>query len=356
MDLLHQNAERLLKKSKMNIFIKIAVPVLLITLFTSLCYSQNNIDKMYINPVSNISGIGDPFVLTHEGTYYMYCTSSVKEGFYVWTSKDLVNWEKQGLVLSNKTPGILGVDRFWAPEVVKYKGKFYMTYSAGDTDKVLKLCLAVSDNPLGPFKNYQSPWYQHKLSHIDATIFFDGAKAYTYFVRDCSTSILKDRHTSQIFVAQLSNDLKTFITEPKLVITPDQDWEDINKKNLWNEGPTVFKFNDKYYMTYSANGFNTKEYCVGYATAKSPFGPWTKAVENPILKANMEFGISGPGHNSFAYSPYGKELFIIYHAHAYLDKPGGNRSVYIDRVHFTDGKMVVEGPTKTLQPYPDSSK
>jgi beta-xylosidase len=335
----------------------IVVLTFLLSVFIQFTKGQEQIEKYYTNPVSNITGIGDPFVLKHDGTYYMYCTSesSLKEGFFVWTSKDLVNWDKKGLALSNKTPGILGINRFWAPEVIEYKGKFYMTYSAGDTDNVLKLCLAVSDSPEGPFQNYKSPWYLNKLSHIDASIFIDGDKVYTYFVRDCSTNFINGRSTSQIFVARLSDDLKAFVTEPKLVLTPDQLWEDINGTRLWNEGPIVLKHEGIYYMTFSANGFNTKEYCVAYATADNPLGPWTKADENPILKANMAIGVSGPGHNSFAWSPNGKELFMIYHVHTFPDKPGGDRAVYIDRVNFVDGKMVVAGPTKSPQPYPSGN-
>ncbi|MCX6326598.1 MAG: glycoside hydrolase family 43 protein [Bacteroidia bacterium] len=324
--------------------------------FISSCLGQNIDQGKYTNPVSNITNIGDPFVLTYDGMYYMYCTSIVDQGFYVWTSKDLVNWVNQGFALSNKSSGVFGINRFWAPEVIEFKGKFYMTYSAGGTDGVLKLCLVVSDNPLGPFTNYQSPLYEHELSHIDATIFIDADKSYIYFVRDCSTNNINGRPTSQIFVAQLSDDLKTFVTQPKLVITPDQDWEDINGTRLWNEGPFVLKHEGKYFMTYSANGYNTNEYCVGYATADNPFGPWVKASENPILKANLDIGVSGPGHNSFASSPDGTELFMIYHAHTFPDMPSGNRAVYIDRIHFIDGKMVVDGPTKSPQLFPNSTK
>ncbi len=326
--------------------------------FFQISNGQNIEKKYYVNPVSNITGIGDPFVLTYNGLYYMYCTSetSLRRGFYVWTSKDMVNWEKQGLALSNESPGILGIDRFWAPEVIRFKGKFYMTYSAGDNDGILKLCLAVSDQPLGPFQNYQSPWYEHNLSHIDATILIDGDKVYTYFVRDCSTNIISSRSTSQIFVAQLSADLKAFVTKPKAVLTPDQAWEDINGTRLWNEGPSVLKHKGIYYMTYSANGYNTHEYCVAYATADNPFGPWKKASENPILKSNLAIGVSGPGHNSFAWSPDGSELFMIYHIHTFPDKPSGNRTVCIDRVQFKNGKMVVNGPTKSPQPYPKTNK
>lgn len=324
--------------------------IILISSFQTSCGQETEKNK-YTNPVSNITGIGDPFVLFHDGMYYMYCTSS-RQGFYVWTSEDLVNWEKRGLALSKESPGIMGVNRFWAPEVIEYKEKFYMTYSAGDTDRIMKICLAISDHPMGPFENYKSPWYEHKLSHIDATILIEGDKAYTYFVRDCSTNYINERPTSQIFVAQLSDDLKTFVTEPKLVIMPDKPWEDINGTMLWQEGPSVLKHEGKFYMTYSTNGYDTNEYCVGIATADNPFGPWVKADDNPILKANMDIGVSGPGHNSFVYSPDGTELFIVYHAHTFPDKPSGNRAVYIDRVKFVDGKMVVMGPTKSAQPYP----
>ena len=315
--------------------------------------SQDSIEKKYTNPVSNVTGIGDPFVLSYNGVYYMYCTGGgIDTGFFVWTSVDLVNWKKKNVALSTATPGVFGTNRFWAPEVVEYKDKFYMTYSAADTTNIMQLCLAVSDHPEGPFQNYQSPWYKNKLSHIDASIFIDGDSAYVYFVKDCSTNFINGRSTSQIFVARLSNDLKTFITEPKLVITPDQPWEDINGTRLWNEGPSVLKHESIYYMTYSTNGFNTNEYCVAVATADNPMGPWMKAEKNPILKANMAIGVSGPGHNSFAYSPDRTELFIIYHAHTFPDKPSGNRAVYIDRVNFIAGKMLVNGPTKSPQPFP----
>ncbi len=336
--------------------IRILIFTFFITVFFQFTNGQEQAKKYYSNPLSNITGIGDPFVLKHDGVYYMYCTSNGKEGFYYWKSKDMVNWEKQGMALSNKTPGIFGTNRFWAPEVVEYKGKFYMTYSAADSTRIMQLCLAVSDSPEGPFKNYKSPWYKHELSHIDATILIDGENVYTYFVRDCSTNSINGRSTSQIFAAQLSEDLKTFVTEPKLVITPDKEWEDINGTRLWNEGPFVLKHEGKYYMTYSANGYNTKEYAVGYATSENPLGPWIKAEENPILKANMAIGVSGPGHNSFAYSPNGEELFIIYHAHTFPDKPSGNRAVYIDRVYFINGKMIIEGPTTAPQPYPSGSE
>jgi predicted GH43/DUF377 family glycosyl hydrolase len=40
--------------------------------------------------------IADPFVLEHEGTYYLYGTTTSGFGFKYWTSTDLNNWNEQG--------------------------------------------------------------------------------------------------------------------------------------------------------------------------------------------------------------------------------------------------------------------
>lgn len=335
--------------------INISLVKIIITLLFVLSLLSCKEKKMYTNPVSNITNIGDPFVMTHNGMYYLYATS-FENGFFVWTSTDLVNWEKQGLALSKDTEGIFGIDRFWAPEVVEYKDKFYMTYSAGGEDHVMKICLAVSETPLGPFTPYATPWFNHPISHIDANIFIDqDGTPYTYFVRDCSNNMINGRGTSQIFMSQLSVDLKEFVTDPQLVLEPSQKWEHrSNRPRIWNEGPFVLERDGMYYMTYSANVYDSKFYAVGYATSRSPRGPWIKAEENPILEANMDIGVSGPGHNSFALSPDGEELFMVYHAHTFPEEPSGNRAVYIDRVRFVNGKMVVDGPTKTPQNFPSN--
>ena len=93
---------------------------------------------------------------------------------------------------------------------------------------------------------------------------------------------------------------------------------------------------------------------IGYATSKSPLGPWTKADENPILKRTRH--VSGPGHNSIVPSPDGKELFVVYHTHRDLDG-GYDRELNIDRMIVTDlpdggVKLRMLGPTRTPQRMP----
>ena len=68
--------------------------------------------------VTDVTDIGDPFVLNYKGVYYMYATSS-KEGFKVWKSLDLKNWRDCGLCYFKQDS--FGYMDFWAPEVTVRK-------------------------------------------------------------------------------------------------------------------------------------------------------------------------------------------------------------------------------------------
>ena len=53
--------------------------------------------------------LGDPYVLHTHGMYYMYGTGGADHGFAAYSSKDLVNWTKEGQVyFSNNKNGFEG--------------------------------------------------------------------------------------------------------------------------------------------------------------------------------------------------------------------------------------------------------
>ncbi len=312
-------------------------------------------DNTYQNPVGP-DEIGDPWVLEYEDTYYLYATTNTVEGFNVWTSEDLVNWLYRGVAFnSGREENKFGTGDFWAPEVIHYEDMFYMVYSARDTDGSLKIALASSDNPIGPFKDVQAPLFDRGTSFIDGHIFVDGNTPYLYYVKDCSENIIEGTHTSQIYVQELSSDLLNLKGEPVLAAEPEQDWE-TDGEWQWNEGPYVLKENGRYYLMYSANYFASPDYAIGYAAAESPLGPWEKYEGNPILEKDLEKGVSGPGHNSAAYSPDGSEKFIVYHTHTNPQDPSGNRVVNIDRMYIEDGILRIEGPTRSPQPLPSGAE
>lgn len=308
----------------------------------------------YQNPLS-IKNIGDPFVLrTQDGTYYCYATSA-PDGFKAWSSSDLVHWTDLGYVYQRKADSWGGSD-FWAPEVVFHDGKYFMHYSARwRENQSLRMGVAISDSPAGPFVDvFNRPMFDFGYAAIDGHVFFDeDGRKYFYYSRDCSENIVEGRHESHLYAAELNDDLLSFKTEPIRITKPEQAWETRHDAQWrWNEGPFVLKQRGKYYLMYSANFYASRDYSVGYAVSEHPTGPFVKAAQNPILFSNNP-EISGPGHNSVAPSPDGKELFIVYHVHTDPAHPGGDRQVCIDRLGFReDGTLYVNGPTITPQALP----
>lgn len=260
-------------------------------------------------------GEGDPYILKHNGTYYLYVsTVDDKSGVKVWKSEDLVNWECAGLVTEEPT-----TKAAYAPEVVYWNGEFYMyTSPGGNGHYVYK-----SSNPLGPFVKQTN----NLGMGIDGHVFIDDdGKWYFYSTGD------------QRIVARPMLDPYTF----------GQASDTGAKMNGWTEGPTIIKRNSKYFMTYTGNHVWNKAYRVDYASSDSPLTGFSHNLEqNPIL-INTEGTNVGLGHNSVVRGPDLDSEYMVYHSHA---NPG--RYMNLDRIAWNGDKMVVLGPTTSEQPNPD---
>ena len=138
--------------------------------------------------------------------------------------------------------------------------------------------------------------------------FDDDGKKYLYHVR-----LTKG---NRIYVAQLEDDLSDIKVETVTeCLSAEKGWENTARSG-WPvaEGPTVIKHQGVYYLFYSANDFRNKKYAVGYATSFSPYGPWKKYKNNPIINRKM-VGVNGPGHGDFFKDVKG-DLFYVLHTHA----------------------------------------
>lgn len=268
--------------------------------------------------------LADPFILLHNNLYYAYGTGS-DNGIEVMTSDDLKVWKrgagkKGGLALHKDDS--YGNKWFWAPEVYFANDKFYMYYSAEE-----HICVAVSDSPLGPFKqSVHKPMLEGQKA-IDNSLFIDDdGKAYLFF----------DRFNDglNIWVAELEDDLMTLKEETMHpCIHVSQNWE-----KVWprvNEGSFVIKHNGVYYMTYSANSYESPFYGIGCATTTDIMGEWTKYSNNPLLQKPGE--LVGVGHSAMFKDKDGGWR-IVYHAHQSKTKIHP-RNMYISKVGFknTDG-------------------
>ena len=258
--------------------------------------------------------LGDPFILLHDGVYYAYGTHAA-DGIEVYTSKDLKRWKLYGLALNKED--VWADSRFWAPEIYEIHGKFYMYYTADE-----HICVAISDSPVGPFRQKEKKPMIADEKMIDSSLFIDDdGKPYLFFVRF--------NDGNNVWVAELENDYMTIKAETmRPCVHVSQAWEE-----AWprvNEGSYVLKHKGLYYMTYSGNSFESPFYGVGCATATDIMGEWTKYDENPILQNPGT--LQGVGHSAM-FKDKESKLRIVYHAHK--DKEHIHpRGMYIGSVSF----------------------
>ena len=252
--------------------------------------------------------LADPTILLNNGLYYLYGTveRDASNGFLVYTSTDLENWEgpkgaKEGYAL--KKGDAFGESAFWAPQVFSYKNKFYMAYTANE-----QIAIAESDSPLGPFVNPTKQAYDTSTKQIDPFIYIDpDGKKYIYHVRF-------DKGNN-LYIAGMSDDLMQIKSGTiKNCIKASDFWEN-TKKADWpvTEGPTIIKYKDLYYMIYSANDFRNPDYAVGYATSKSLDGPWVKSNWNPII-SSKNTGVNSTGHGDIFFDLEGA-MWYVFHTH-----------------------------------------
>ena len=263
--------------------------------------------------------VADPTVFFHQGVYYLYGTNgaSADKGFSAYTSTDLRSWKAAGKVLA--VGDAFGTRGFWAPQVFMYNGRFYMAYTANE-----HIAIAVSDHPLGPFKQEKQAPLESPGRMIDPFVFFDRGKIYLYHVRL--------REGNRIFVAEMNNEL-TAIKEntARECIHAGQAWENTaNAKWSVTEGPTVFKRGNLYYMLYSANDFRNPDYAIGVATSKSPAGPWIKAKNNPLV-SKASVGFNGTGHGDLFKDANGNWQYVL-HTHFSGTKVGPRKTAIIQLV------------------------
>lgn len=378
-----------MRKNKLMIGMTVALLLIFGCGTTDEKRSSDTQQKMFKNPLP--VAFGDPFILVDSvaGIYYLYGTGGgAKDGFSVYSSTDFVDWTYHGQVYQGNTEDSWDVGDFWAPEVYHFGGKYYMFYSAqwrdnkGGEAENFRIGVAVAEQPTGPFRRLMNrPVFDPGYPIIDANVFIDEATAqpYLYYSRVAYKHPVESEiaiwarnkgwydqiEESWVYGVKLKPDFSGVEAEPVLLLRPpvnmddlQSEWEsrsvtshEVNRR--WTEGSVTFKHGNWYYIMYSANFFGGKNYAVGYATGKSPLGPFTKAKNNPVLQKNTTAGgnVSGTGHNNIFYATGGQGLYAVYHART--EPTGSDRVVFVDKMQFLDdGSLVVHGPDTTLQPVP----
>jgi beta-xylosidase len=232
----------------------------------------------------------DPSILRDGKDYYIVHSSfEYNPGLQIWHSSDLVHWQPVTAALHTYVGSV------WAPDLVKYKDKYYIYFPANNTNYVV---WAPSIN--GPW----SDPIDLKVGFIDPGHVADAqGKRYLYF-------------SSGAYVP-LSDDGLSVTGDPKHVYdgwTIPRDW---SIECFCMEGPKLMKHGEYYYLTVAEGG--TAGPATGHmiisARSKSPLGPWENSPYNPIIRArdNKQQWCS-LGHGTVLDDAQGKS-WIVFHGY-----------------------------------------
>ncbi len=254
--------------------------------------------------ISKIGCLRDPFILLENGVYYAYGTSWIA---FKNTSGSLSGtWEPLGLVVSIPEDAM---DCFWAPEIHKYKGTFYMltTYRSKTTGKrgCTVLC---SKSPEGPFVEISNGTVTPKdWDSIDGTLYIDqNSQPWMVFVHEWTST---DDRIGRMAAAKLSDDLTHFVSEPiELFRADDPSW---SRAQVTDGCWMHLCENGELLMIWS--NWDDHGYCIGIARSKSGAvdGNWSQ--DDTLLYSRSISGEYDGGHGMI-FRALDKKLYLSFHS------------------------------------------
>jgi xylan 1,4-beta-xylosidase len=207
----------------------------------------------------------------------------------IWHSKDLINWTP----VTNTLHKYLGP--VWAPDLVKFKNKYYIYFPANNTNYVITA------------DKIEGPWTEPidlKIGNIDPGHIADSAgRRYLYFSNGGYVSLSDDG-------LSVTGSLKPAYSGWPI----PRNW---SIECFCMEGPKIIKRGNYYYLTVAEGG--TAGPATGHmiisARSKSPLGPWENSPYKPIIRteANSERWWS-KGHGTPFEDAKGN-WWIVFHAY-----------------------------------------
>lgn len=227
--------------------------------------------------------IRDPFILTDKenGCYYMYGTTALlpdklrtTASFSVYKTRDLENFEDPKIIFEGDDS--FWADRdFWAPEVHRYNGKYYLFGSLKRDDVCRGTQIFVCDTPDGHFVPLtKEPVTPRSWECLDGTFWQENGTPYMVFCHEWLQ--VKD---GEICAMPLTADLTAPAGDPVMLFraSDNPDVTSLGSKRpdcYVTDGPFLFTEGGKLKMIWSS--FHQGRYLVLEAESESGsvLGPW----------------------------------------------------------------------------------
>ncbi len=290
----------------------------------------------------------DPFVYcdASSGKCYLYgtCrTSDGKRGFDARETSDptLQTWSDLKPVF-RRPPDFWGVSSYWAPEVFRYKERYYLfaTFQAPGKPRAVQILAA--DSPLGPFVVHgPEPITSPEYFSLDGTLYIDkkGDPWMVYSREHISV------HDGQMRAVRLTPDLTAPVDGTDILLFKASSapfaahWNNNDGSTSYlTDGPQMLRLaSGDLVMAWSTNNYLPKPvgwgYCVAVARSTSGEiqGPW---VQEGILYNGFA------GHGQIFRHP---KLGLVLSVHQ--PNRGGTPYPLFLHVYEKDGKLTMADPT-----------
>jgi beta-xylosidase len=265
-----------------------------------------------------------------------YATNAEGRNVQVLTSDDLLRWQPAGdalpRVASWAEPGFT-----WAPTVVERDDAFVLYYTVREPRSGRQaISVATARRPTGPFTDVSHGpliFQQEFGGSIDPSPFVDlDGQLYLLWKADANAL----NQPSSLWAQRLAPDGRRLVGSPRRLVDYAGAWEE-----PLIEAPSLVHHDGTYYLFYSANWWESGGYAVGYATASSVLGPYTRVTETGPWFASDD-QVAGPGGQEF-FVDHDGVLRMAYHGWepGHIGYPQGARSLRIVPVSFVDGAPLV---------------
>lgn len=265
--------------------------ILILLVGTPVLSARNPIGPPLTHPADPSAKVGA------DGRLYVYCSLDVAPDHYcsysncVLSTADMRNWQfhADSFVTKGKLDMLPDNDAIlYAPDCQYRDGKYYFYFSQPGK---IPTGVAVSDSPTGPFS--QSTFLNvGRYPEIDPSTFIDD-DGQAYHVWGQFT----------LKIAKLNADMRTLVPESI------QDNIITEKEHHFHEGAYMTKRNGIYYLVYADISRAGRPTCLGYATSKSPAGPYQ--YRGVII--DNDHCNPGNWNNHGSIVEFGGKWYVFYH-------------------------------------------
>ncbi|MDD2405854.1 MAG: glycoside hydrolase family 43 protein [Sphaerochaetaceae bacterium] len=262
--------------------------------------------------------IRDPFIfpIPSESRYYLFGTTDTNpwnergNGFEAYITEDLIHFDGPHSVFSPPS-GFWGTHDYWAPEVHRYRGMYYMFASFKSTQRRRGTQILSSASILGPYAPLENQAVTpFEWECLDGTLFVDRAEH--PWIVFCHEWV--QIHDGTVCAMRLSEDLKQAISAPLVLFhASDACWSSAIQRRDGSgvcdahvtDGPFLQRLHDgTLIMLWSS----ITDYGYAMGQAHAPNG----RIEGPWIQNKVPL-ITEDGGHGMIFTDFSGHLNVVYH-------------------------------------------